>query len=44
MTGPRQAFEGEDGVFARVSGPFELDLPLHPDRYVISQVHTKYRP
>ena len=44
MTGPRQAFEGEDGVFARVSGPFELDLPVRPDRYVISQVHTKYRP
>jgi 2-methylcitrate dehydratase len=44
MTGPRQAFEGEDGVFARVSGLFELDLPLRPDRYVISQVHTKYRP
>ncbi|HUN31239.1 MAG TPA: MmgE/PrpD family protein [Trebonia sp.] len=44
MTGPRDAFEGEDGVFARVSGPFELELPSRPDHWVISQVHTKYRP
>jgi 2-methylcitrate dehydratase len=44
MTGPRDAFEGMDGVFSRVSGPFELELPTRPDRWVISQVHTKYRP
>lgn len=44
MTGPLHAFEGDDGVFAQVSGPFELDLPARPGQWIISQVHTKYRP
>lgn len=44
MTGPPEVFEGDDGIWQRVSGRFDLDLRLRPDRYVIEQVHTKYRP
>jgi 2-methylcitrate dehydratase len=44
MTGPRDAFEGDDGVFSRVTGPFEFELPARPEAWIISQVFTKYRP
>lgn len=44
MTGPPEVFEGDDGIWHRVSGAFELDLALSPEKYVIEQVHTKYRP
>jgi 2-methylcitrate dehydratase len=44
MTGPPEPFEGDDGIWQRVSGKFELNLVAEPDRYVIEQVHTKYRP
>lgn len=44
MTGPTRPFEGEDGIWDRVSGPFTLSMPRRPDTYAIQQVHTKYRP
>jgi 2-methylcitrate dehydratase len=44
MTGPAEVFAGDDGVWQRVSGRFDLDLRVRPERYVIEQVHTKYRP
>jgi 2-methylcitrate dehydratase len=44
MTGPPLPFEGEHGIFDQVSGPFELDLPVPPEQYVIENAHTKSRP
>ena len=44
MTGPAEPFDGFDGIKQRVTGPFDLDIPLRPETFVIEQVHTKYRP
>jgi 2-methylcitrate dehydratase len=44
MTGPPRVFDGDDGIFHRVSGEFSVELPVEPERFVIEQVHTKYRP
>jgi 2-methylcitrate dehydratase len=44
MTGPPEPFDGFDGIKQRVTGPFDLEMPLTPDAFVIEQVHTKYRP
>jgi 2-methylcitrate dehydratase len=44
MTGPPEPFDGFDGIKQRVTGPFELEMPVKPDAFVIEQIHTKYRP
>lgn len=44
MTGPPEPFDGFDGVKHRVTGPFELAFESAPARYVVEDVHTKYRP
>jgi 2-methylcitrate dehydratase len=44
MTGPPGAFEGASGIFEQVTGPFEIELPVHGDSYVVEGVHTKLRP
>ena len=44
MTGPPEPFEGMDGLWQRVTGPFELRLPVRSDSYVIENIHTKFRP
>jgi 2-methylcitrate dehydratase len=44
MTGPPQPFEGASGIWEQVTGPFELQLPVRSDEYVVEDVHTKTRP
>jgi 2-methylcitrate dehydratase len=44
MTGPDEPFEGKDGLFARVTGEFDLRLPAHSDRYAIQDSNLKLQP
>ena len=44
MTGPDEPFEGRDGLFARVTGEFDLCLPLQSDRYAIQVSNLKLHP
>jgi 2-methylcitrate dehydratase len=44
MTGPDEPFEGKDGLFARVTGEFDLCLPAQPDRYAIQVSNLKLQP
>lgn len=44
MTGPPSAFEGADGIWEQVTGPFELALPVQPGVFVMENIHTKFRP
>lgn len=44
MTGPDEPFEGKDGLFARVTGEFDLCLPLHSDQYAIQVSNLKLQP
>ncbi len=44
MTGPAEPFDGRNGIKELVTGPFETVLEARPERFVIEQVHTKYRP
>jgi 2-methylcitrate dehydratase len=44
MTGPPAPFDGYDGIKHRITGPFDLEMPAVPDRFVIEQVHTKCWP
>jgi 2-methylcitrate dehydratase len=43
MTGPAEPFEGQDGLFNRVTGPFTAALPTEETR-AIEQAHFKFRP
>ncbi len=44
MTGPDEPFEGKDGLFARVTGQFDIRLPTRPDRYAIQESNLKLQP
>jgi 2-methylcitrate dehydratase len=44
MTGPDAPFEGKDGLFARVTGEFELRLPARSDQYAIQASNLKLQP
>lgn len=44
MTGPDEPFEGKDGLFARVTGEFDLRLPAQSDRYAIQVSNLKLQP
>ena len=44
MTGPPTPFDGPDGIKHRVMGPFDLEIPHRPDRFVLEEIHTKYWP
>jgi 2-methylcitrate dehydratase len=47
MTGPAEPFEGKDGLFNRVTGPYEALLPnalSEPGTTAIEQAHYKLRP
>jgi len=44
MTGPPDPFEGLDGIWQLVTGPFQLELTIQPPVFVIEQIHTKFRP
>jgi 2-methylcitrate dehydratase len=44
MTGPMEPYEGRSGIWEQVTGPFEMVLPVAPDRFVIEDSQTKTRP
>jgi 2-methylcitrate dehydratase len=44
MTGPDEPFEGRDGLFARVTGEFDLCLPLQSDAYAMQMSNLKLHP
>jgi 2-methylcitrate dehydratase len=44
MTGPLEPFEGKDGLWERVTGPFEFGLPRRPDRFVLEDTSLKLHP
>jgi 2-methylcitrate dehydratase len=44
MTGPDEPFEGKDGLFARVTGEFDLCLPVQSDGYAIQVSNLKLQP
>ena len=44
MTAPPEPFEGGDGLWQLVTGPFELALPVSPQAFAVERVHTKFRP
>jgi 2-methylcitrate dehydratase len=44
MTGPDEPFEGKDGLFARVTGDFDLCLPARSDRYAVQVSNLKLHP
>jgi len=44
MTGPPEPYEGGDGIWERITGPFELKLPVQPGAFVLENVCTKTRP
>ena len=44
MTGPPEPFEGRDGIWEQVTGPFEITIPTQADRFVIENVATKTHP
>jgi 2-methylcitrate dehydratase len=44
MTGPPEPFEGKDGLWERVTGPFEFSLPSRRDGFVLEQTSLKLHP
>jgi 2-methylcitrate dehydratase len=44
MTGPLGPFEGKDGLWERVTEPFEFDLPSRADSFVLEQTSLKLHP
>ena len=44
LTGPLEPFEGKDGLWERVSGPFDFGLPARPDSFVMEQTSLKLHP
>ena len=44
MTGPPEPFEGKDGLWERVTGPFEFSLPHRSDGSVLEQTSLKVHP
>ncbi|MBV9322801.1 MAG: MmgE/PrpD family protein [Chloroflexi bacterium] len=44
MTGPPEPFEGKDGLWERVTDPFEFSLPCRTDAYVLEQTSLKLHP
>ena len=44
MTGPPEAYEGAAGIWALVTGPFQLELPARTDGFVIEHIATKTHP
>ena len=44
MTGPLEPFEGKDGLWERVTGPFEFSLPSRADGFVLEQTSLKLHP
>jgi 2-methylcitrate dehydratase len=44
MTGPAEPFEGKDGLWERVTGPFEFSLPRRSDGFVLEQTSLKVHP
>lgn len=44
MTGPAEPFEGKDGLWERVTGPFDFNLPNERGRSVIEDTSLKLHP
>ncbi len=44
MTAPPEPFEGKDGLWERVTGPFEFSLPVHSDRFIVEETSIKLHP
>jgi 2-methylcitrate dehydratase len=44
MTGPPEPFEGKDGLWERVTGPFEFSLPYRSDGFVLEHTSVKLHP
>jgi 2-methylcitrate dehydratase len=44
MTGPPEPFEGKDGLWERVTGPFEFSLPSRQDGFVLERTSLKLHP
>jgi 2-methylcitrate dehydratase len=44
MTGPDEPFEGRDGLCARVTGAFDLCLPVQSGRYAVEVSNLKLQP
>ncbi|MBV9582932.1 MAG: MmgE/PrpD family protein [Chloroflexi bacterium] len=44
MTGPPEPFEGKDGLWERVTGPFEFSLPSQADGFILQQTSLKLHP
>lgn len=44
MTGPSEPFEGGAGIWEQVTGPFEVEIPVRPGGFVVSEIATKLRP
>jgi 2-methylcitrate dehydratase len=44
MTGPPEPFEGKDGLWERVTGPFEFSLPSQGDTFIVERTSLKLHP
>jgi 2-methylcitrate dehydratase len=44
MTGPTEAFEGKDGLWAQVTGPFQVRPFGPPDPWIVSESAIKFFP
>jgi 2-methylcitrate dehydratase len=44
MTGPPEPFEGKDGLWERVTGPFDFGLPARSDGFIVEQTSLKLHP
>ena len=44
MTGPNEIFEGPQGLFNMVTGPFELAWSREPDDWMINKTYIKFWP
>ncbi len=44
MTGPNDIFEGPQGLFNMVTGPFELAWSREPDEWMINKTYIKFWP
>ncbi len=44
MTGPPEPFEGKDGLWERVTGPFDFSLPSQAGTYLLEQTSLKLHP
>jgi 2-methylcitrate dehydratase len=44
MTGPSEPFEGTAGIWEQVTGPFQVEIPVRPGGFAVSEIATKTRP